>query len=605
MSYKVDKFNGTFLVNVADGSIDTTTDLRLIGKNYAGYGEVQNENFLHLMENFANTSAPPKAIVGQLWYDSTATQKKLKFYDGTQWKVTNGATSQSTPPSGLTSGDFWFDTSTKQLYTFFVDNNPLSSTFGQSEFVLVGPEQTPDLSATSIVPAIVKDTVNTNHNILKVNVQNETVAVISSTTFNLNSVANPISGFFGIKKGFTLINTPDTGITITDHFYWGTASVARGILGPNNELLDSSAFLLQSQRGRFLDDGIRIGDSDDLRIWIENGDIPVIENQNYNDSGNSVILRLRTGIGAQEKKDPLIANRNGVVPGQDNAFTLGATNSKWSSVHSYDIYANNIGNLDGSTVFIGNIRGIHKGNLLNANDDIRFDAVADVFYGTFGTIAQPGTFTGIFNGDLNGTASNATALSGTTTDVNATPNTIPIRDGSANLYANQFIGTADRANQLLVSDVYRSASAAQTANTIAVRDNNADITARIFNGTATSAQYADLAEKYLTDVEYEVGTVVSVGGTKEVTASSWGERAIGVVSANPAFMMNKDLEGGTYIALKGRVPVKVIGAIRKGQRLIAANNGCASAGAMHSSDVFAISLESSDNIDIKLIEAVV
>jgi hypothetical protein len=588
MSYKVDKFNGTFLVNVADGSIDTTTDLRLIGKNYAGYGEVQNENFLHLMENFANTSAPPKAIVGQLWYDSTATQKKLKFYDGNQWKVANGAASQSTAPSGLTTGDFWFDTSTNQV-----------SIWNGTEFILVGPEQTPDLSATSIVPAIVKDTVNTNHNILKVNVQNETVAVISSTAFNLNSVANPISGFFGIKKGFTLINTPDTGITITDHFYWGTASVARGILGPNNEFLDSSAFLLQSQRGRFLDDGIRIGDSDDLRIWIENGDVPIIENQNYNDSGNSVILRLRTGLGVQEKKDPLIANRNGVVPGQDNAFTLGATNSKWSSVYSYDIYGNLTGNV------IGNITGAHKGNLLSANADLRFDAVADVFYGIFGTIAQPGTFTGIFNGDLNGTSSNATTLGGTTTDVNATPNTIPIRDGSANLYANRFIGTADKANQLLVSDVYRTASTALTANTIAVRDINADITARIFNGTATSAQYADLAEKYLTDIEYEVGTVVSVGGEKEVTASSWGERAIGVVSANPAFMMNKDLDGGTYIALKGRVPVKVIGAIRKGQRLIAANNGCASAGAMHSSDVFAIALESSDNIDIKLIEAVV
>jgi hypothetical protein len=592
MSYKVDKFNGTFLVNVADGSIDTTTDLRLIGKNYAGYGEVQNENFLHLMENFANTSAPPKAIIGQIWYDSTATQKKLKFYDGSQWKVAGGAASQSTAPSGLTTGDFWFDTSTNQV-----------SIWNGTEFILVGPEQTPDLSATSIVPAIVKDTINTNHNILKVNVQNETVAVISSTVFNLNSTVNPITGFSGIKKGFTLINTPDTGITTTDHFYWGTASVARGILGPNNEFLDSTAFLLQSQRGRFLDDGIRIGDSDDLRIWIQNGDIPIIENQNFNNPGNSIILRLRTGIGIQEKKDPLIANRNGVLPGQDNTFTLGAENSKWSSVYSYDIYGNLTGNV------IGNTTGIHRGNLLNANGDPRFDAAADagsgVFYGRFGTSSQPGSFTGIFNGDLNGTASNATALGGTTTDVNPTPNTIPIRDSSANLFANRFIGTADRANQLLVSDVYRTATTAPTANTIAVRDSNADITARIFDGTATSAQYADLAEKYLTDVEYEVGTVVSVGGEKEVTASSWGDRALGVVSANPAFMMNKDLVGGTYIALKGRVPVKVIGSIHKGQRLIAANNGLATAGTIHSSDVFAIALESSDNIDIKLIEAVV
>jgi hypothetical protein len=588
MSYKVDKFNGTFLVNVADGSIDTTTDLRLIGKNYAGYGEVQNENFLHLMENFANTSPPPKAIVGQIWYDSAATQKKLKFYDGSRWKVAGGAEAQSTAPSGLTTGDFWFDTSTNQV-----------SIWNGAEFILVGPELLPETNATSIVPVIVKDTVNTNHNILKVNVQNETVAIISSTVFNLNSSINPITGFSGIKKGFTLINTPDTGITTTDHFYWGTASVARGILGPNNEFLDSTAFLLQSQRGRFLDDGIRIGDSDDLRIWIQNGDIPIIENQNFNDPGNSVILRLRTGAGPQEKKDPLIATRNGVIPGQDNEFTLGSSNSKWSSVYSYDIYGNLTGNVTGNTI------GIHKGNLRDLNDTVRFDAVTGTFFGIFGTSSQPGSFTGIFNGDLNGTASNSTTLGGTTTDVNATPNTIPIRDSSANLIATRFIGTADRANQLLVGAEFRLASTAQTANTIAVRDVNADITARFFNGTATSAQYADLAEKYLTDTEYEVGTVVVVGGEKEVTASSWGDRAIGVVSANPAFMMNRDLEGGTYIALKGRVPVKVVGAIHKGQRLIAANNGLATAGTLHSSDVFAIALESSNDIGIKLIEAIV
>ena len=78
MAYEVNKFNGTFLVSVADGTIDTTTDLRFIGKNYAGYGEVQNENFLHLLENFSNTTAPPKAVTGQIWYDSG--NNALKYY---------------------------------------------------------------------------------------------------------------------------------------------------------------------------------------------------------------------------------------------------------------------------------------------------------------------------------------------------------------------------------------------------------------------------------------------------------------------------------------------------------------------------------------------
>jgi hypothetical protein len=58
MSYRVDRYSGTFLTSVAPGTVDRTTDLSFIGQNYAGYGEVQNENFLYLLENFANTVAP-------------------------------------------------------------------------------------------------------------------------------------------------------------------------------------------------------------------------------------------------------------------------------------------------------------------------------------------------------------------------------------------------------------------------------------------------------------------------------------------------------------------------------------------------------------------
>jgi hypothetical protein len=122
---------------------------------------------------------------------------------------------------------------------------------------------------------------------------------------------------------------------------------------------------------------------------------------------------------------------------------------------------------------------------------------------------------------------------------------------------------------------------------------------------ATSAQYADLAEKYLADQSYEIGTVLAVGGDAEVTACGIGDRAIGAVSENPAYKMNDGLENGTYVALKGRVPVKVIGTVRKGQRLVAHNNGCAVAGVAHANDVFAVALESSDDTDVKLIEAVI
>jgi hypothetical protein len=127
----------------------------------------------------------------------------------------------------------------------------------------------------------------------------------------------------------------------------------------------------------------------------------------------------------------------------------------------------------------------------------------------------------------------------------------------------------------------------------------------VIYGTSTSARYADLAEKYLADAEYPVGTVMMVGGDAEVTAANWGSRAIGVVSANPAYIMNDDLEGGTAIALKGRVPVRIIGAIRKGDRIIASAGGLASAGIAHSSDVIGIALESNSDISEKLVECVI
>ena len=83
MAYTVNKFDGTLIATVEDGTIDNTTNLRFIGKNYAGYGEIQNENFLHMLENFAGGTAPSRPIAGQMWYDSATA--KLKFYDGSKF----------------------------------------------------------------------------------------------------------------------------------------------------------------------------------------------------------------------------------------------------------------------------------------------------------------------------------------------------------------------------------------------------------------------------------------------------------------------------------------------------------------------------------------
>lgn len=143
-----------------------------------------------------------------------------------------------------------------------------------------------------------------------------------------------------------------------------------------------------------------------------------------------------------------------------------------------------------------------------------------------------------------------------------------------------------------------------TPSKIVARDNNGDIWFRIGYGTATASRYADLAEKYLTDDNYPVGTVVKIGGAQEVTQCQIGDRAIGVISDKPGFMMNQDLENGTFVALKGRVPVRIQGSIRKGQRLIAGPNGTAVASLTNHPDVFAVAIENSDD-NKQLVEALI
>lgn len=123
-----------------------------------------------------------------------------------------------------------------------------------------------------------------------------------------------------------------------------------------------------------------------------------------------------------------------------------------------------------------------------------------------------------------------------------------------------------------------------------------NVRATLFIGTATSANYADLAEKYLPDADYEPGTVVMVGGENEITATQSAEDfAIGVISEFPAFMMNMDLEGGVYVALKGRVPVKTVDNIQKGDILIPGPNGFATVGAKGAWNRFAVALSNSKN----------
>ena len=585
MAYKVDKFNGTFLTSVADGTVDSTTDLRFVGKNYAGYGEIQNENFLHLMENFSGSTPPPKAVTGQIWYDSQ--NQKLKFYNGTRFKIANGAEATSSQPSGLSIGEFWWNTGSKQLYVW-----------SGTGFELVGPETSPDLGETSVSIRSVKDNVDIDHVIVEIFAGGTVVSVVSQDTFTLKGDDPLATDFPRINKGITLIKTGTTGVTSDDHRFWGTAS--------NADKLGSypAADFIQLLEGifetavKFSDLGFKLGDDNDLEIKIEGADQPIIESK----LGADITFRITPAVGSVSE---VALKTNGIFPAITNTQSLGSTTQRWSSVWAQSMTAGSFtGNLT------GNSTGIHFGDLRAAtNEQIIDTTITSQYTGTVGnadgkTLIR-GIHVGTFVGNVTGSSGSASTVGGYSPSENATGSTLALRTSSGALRASQFIGTADQANTLNVGGNYRSADTAATPNTVAARNSAGDLYAVLFQGTATAARYADLAEKYLADKEYDVGTVISVGGSAEVTASSIGDRAIGVVSANPAFMMNKDLEGGTYVALKGRVPCMVRGPVRKNQKLVAGPNGVAVPIEGSSSDVFAISLESCEHSNITLIEVVV
>ena len=598
MAYQVDKFNGAFFVSVEDGTIDTTSDLRFVGKNYAGYGEVQNENFLHLLENFSNTTAPPKVVTGQIWFDSA--NKKLKFYDGSRFKLAGGAEVSTTAPSGLTTGDFWWDSAAKQLYAWT-----------GTEFALIGPEASPDLGSSIVSAAVVKGTVGTAvgpHTILKVIADDKVIGIFSKTSFTLDNAQNAIDDFTVIKKGFTLAKS-QTGVSTDDYVMWGTANNAARLGG-----FSADQYIKQGENSftgevQFYDPGLTVGDGNDFRLRVEGGDEVIVENR----LGNPITFRI-TVVETTDERDIAVITSTGVVPGNDNVYSLGASGSRWNNVYATTHTGNLVGNVT------GNSSGVHTGNVLASDNTVMINAATKQI--GFAGAAIVGTLTGSVTGTASA-ATNASKLNDldpSATVPGTAVATIAVRNSSGNLVANQFVGIADKTDKLFLdktdavvdpawndattSTKYRTARLSATAYSIAARDSGGNIAAVLFQGTATSARYADLAEKYIADADYEIGTVVVIGGTAEITASQYGELAIGVISENPAYMMNSELEGGVYVALKGRVPVKVKGTVRKGDRLVASDWGCAQV-AQDRLDVFAIAIESSDTEDVKLIEAVV
>lgn len=222
MSYQITLTNKTALTTVADGEINTTaTDVALVGRGATNYGLLMNDNLVHILENFANTTPPPNAIKGQLWYDTSV--NILKVHNGRDFVVTNGTFIGQTEPTGITAGGLWVNTTTNQL--FF--NNGI-------ENILAGPSYTSAQGTTGFVTRDVIDIYQIQHTVAMLYVGNVLMGIFSKDAF---TPAESIAGFSGnVSVGFTASSYAGIGFNVN-------ASSASALVDADGNLKYAESFL--------------------------------------------------------------------------------------------------------------------------------------------------------------------------------------------------------------------------------------------------------------------------------------------------------------------------------------------------------------------------
>ena len=268
---------------VADNTLNSETTLNFPGRGTTAYGQAVNENFLNLLENFANTNSPERPVEGQLWYDSTAGVDQLKVYDGTNWVASGGLKKASAAPAVANSsaGDLWVNTESQQLYLFT-----------GSAWVLVGPDFSDGLLTGAQSQAIV-GVDDVTYNVLAIKVENQPVIIISSQSFIPKT---SIKGFRqGINPGMNIADEAIVGVQALK--YYGTAEKAEALVVGNtsipasNFLRGNAASSTDFQLSVKSNDGIKIGTGGQLSLGID-GETGIIQ---HNTSGSSIDIKMRNG----------------------------------------------------------------------------------------------------------------------------------------------------------------------------------------------------------------------------------------------------------------------------------------------------------------------
>ena len=560
MAYVINLTDGSTFATIADGTVNTASSMILVGKNYAGYGEFLDENFIHLLECGSNTTAPAAPLTGQLWWDKT--NNLLKVYNGTTFKTISAATASATAPTSNVAGDLWYDTVNQQL-----------KVYTGAAFIVVGPAFTSSQGTTGAIPETINDSGSTPHFITSLYVNSTRVAIVSKDASF--TPAAPINTTFPtIFCGITLASS---GLGATAVFA-GSATNAQLL-----DNLDSTDFMRATANTtttgtvKVLNDtGFFVGTANVFNVNTTATDA----NIKSDISGGN--LRIQANVGGTTYTVAQALGATGVFA-VSNAMTVGTTASVTGNITGGNIVT---GGLITST---GNVRG---GNIVSvaAVSGVSIVASGNVDGGniqTSGLVSATGNVTSAAN--IAGTyfIGNGSQLTGLSLGVSVTKfvnGTTEGNIGATNGNVNFNVGGVANVVVIDTNTVYANiVSVRSIAKTGTNAVGNIGSSSNYFNqvfATATTALYADVAERFEADELLEPGTVVELGGVKEITRSTTdlSENVFGVISTRPAYTMNGGAgEDDTHpkVAMTGRVPVKVIGYIKKGDRLVSAGEGLA------------------------------
>ena len=591
MAYTINLTDGTVFATITDGTINTASSMILVGKNYAGYGEFLDENFIHLLENGANTTAPSAPLTGQLWWDKT--NNLLKVYNGTIFKTISAATASASAPTSNVTGDLWYDTTNQQL-----------KVWSGAAFLVVGPGYTSAQGQSGAIPETILNSTGATRYITSLYVNNTRVAIVYDGA-SFTPEAALLAAFPTIYPGMTLSASVGSAV------FAGSAT--------NAQLLDNldSADFMRATANTATTGRLQVNNTDGIYIGTSN---VVNISQSTNDgiitapvSGGNLIIRTNVAGTTYTVATALGASGTFAIA---NAATVGTTLSVTGNTTGGNLITG------GLITAIGNVNSGNVNTVLVAATTL--STTANVQSGnlrTGGLVSAAGNISATGNISASYILGNGSQLTGVSAAVSVTKFVNGSSEGNIGASGGNIFFTVGGTSNVLVlssttayfsSDVSVTAIQKTGSNTVGNIGSSSNYFNQVF-ATATTALYADLAERYAADSVLEPGTVVDLGGSHEITRShqDLSDAVFGVISTSAAYMMNSGAgDNNTHpaVAIVGRVPTKVIGTVQKGDRLVSAGNGIARAahpGEVTWLNVIGRALENKDSEELGMIEVTV